>query len=276
MWGKKTPTDLMPRRLIAISQSDYLLIPTYKDYIITMSIRSSASLVIVTPTSHILYMLRPQKGAFPSMHVFPGGALDDTDPSLEYCALRETYEETGILIAPNHEMEPKLPNKKYSSYNEAILKETGVDFKSVDWNNLKFLRKFTQWTTPKFEKRRFTTQFFVYNSPYKFDFSQFQPNSEVMALEWLTPSEVKADFIKKRIKLMPPQFFLTNMIEMLGVGNTSDTYGHLSISPKPKKVHDDGRLELDLGTGHSVLLTYGPKKVLEHLELKSASMDSKV
>jgi 8-oxo-dGTP pyrophosphatase MutT (NUDIX family) len=240
------------------------------------AIRKSASLVIITPTNHILYMLRPQRGAFPSMHVFPGGALDDTDPSLQYCALRETYEETGILIAPGHETEPRIPKIKYDSYNEAILKETGVEFRSVDWNNLSFMRKFSQWTTPKFEKRRFTTQFFVYKSPYQFDFSKFEPNSEVMSLEWLTPSEARSEFHNKRIKFMPPQFFLTTMIGAHGVDHTAKIHGHHSVAPAPKHVYEDGRVELELGTGHSVVLTYGPKKVIDHIELKESPLESKI
>lgn len=210
------------------------------------------------------------------MHVFPGGALDDTDPSLQYCALRETYEETGILIPPGNELEPSIPTTKYSSYNEAILKETGVEYRSVDWENLGVLKKFTQWTTPKFEKRRFTTQFFVYRTPYQFDFSSFARTAEVMSLEWMTPAEARTAFYEKRIKFMPPQFFLTTMIGRLGMEETARVHGHRAVSPKLVNMHEDGRVELDLGTGHSALLRYDPNRVIEHIELKDTPIESKI
>jgi 8-oxo-dGTP pyrophosphatase MutT (NUDIX family) len=76
----------------------------------------SASIILVSPTNQILLLHRVKSSsAFPSAHVFPGGNLDPqdgslpsdpTDParhmdSLAYRtgAIRELFEETGILLA---------------------------------------------------------------------------------------------------------------------------------------------------------------------------------
>jgi len=80
------------------------------------SVRPSACILLVSPTNQVLLLHRVQtSSSFPSAHVFPGGNLstfhDGSVPPLDtpeaHCdsiayrlaAVRETFEESGILLA---------------------------------------------------------------------------------------------------------------------------------------------------------------------------------
>lgn len=81
--------------------------------------RPSASVVLVSPRNEILLLHRVRSSnSFPSAHVFPGGNLDafhDGDipapdhptrhqdgPAYRMAAIREAFEESGILLARNN------------------------------------------------------------------------------------------------------------------------------------------------------------------------------
>lgn len=80
--------------------------------------RPSASVLLVSPQNHILLLQRvKQSSSFPSAHVFPGGNVssfhdglmpepDSADRHVDsetyrMAAVRETFEESGILLAKN-------------------------------------------------------------------------------------------------------------------------------------------------------------------------------
>jgi hypothetical protein len=76
----------------------------------------SASVVVISPQNEILLLHRVQTSTFSSAHVFPGGnlspfhegditpAVDSPErhvdgPSYRLAAIRETFEESGVLLA---------------------------------------------------------------------------------------------------------------------------------------------------------------------------------
>lgn len=178
------------------------------------SVRTAASLLIIAPTSHILFMLRPASGSFPSTHVFPGGSFDsDTDPSLAYTALRETYEETGFLLGPRKAPASSFLDAKssasssemikvnpvvhavgeYPSYDSAFkhvfnlnpqsLKAPAATSDSVNWwteeneSSVLGIERISNWTTPVHLPKRFATQFFLYKVPQVYQFPELPPIS---------------------------------------------------------------------------------------------------
>ena len=56
-----------------------------------------AGIVIVNEFGLVLGITRGQNMADIGL---PGGKADDADPTLQYAAARETYEETGVLVDP--------------------------------------------------------------------------------------------------------------------------------------------------------------------------------
>ena len=111
----------------------------------------------------------------PNNWVFPGGKLDDYEnnhakANLNYAfqlaACRECLEETNISIAPES------------------------------------LSVISHWTTPKFRNRRFATQFFI--TLVHADSNVVVDSSEIVAFDWLTPSEALNRHQRKKLEMMPP------------------------------------------------------------------------
>jgi 8-oxo-dGTP pyrophosphatase MutT (NUDIX family) len=145
--------------------------------------RRSASVLLIRPSEDELevYLLhRHSRMAFAaSMVVFPGGGLDpaDTVPEpLLACAVRETYEETGVLLEPTE------------------------------------LRPWAHWVTPEMEPRRFDTEFYVAVLPA--DQEARDISGETVRADWTTPSQALTAYEGGAIALMPPTLsILTELAE---------------------------------------------------------------
>lgn len=143
----------------------------------------SASIILVSPKNEILLLHRVKSSsAFPSAHVFPGGNLDPqdgtvpsdpTDPerhkdSLAYRtgAIRELFEETGILLAKASptatSLLPLSPEVRLSG--RKAVHSGKISFK--DWLaaqskdavlHTEGLTPFTHWVTPPYVRLSTTT-----------------------------------------------------------------------------------------------------------------------
>ncbi|KAI1485305.1 hypothetical protein F5X96DRAFT_660550 [Biscogniauxia mediterranea] len=151
--------------------------------------RPSASVVILSPTNQVLLLHRVStSSAFPSAHVFPGGNLSDFhdgavpppgdgrrhEDSLPYRlgAIRETFEESGILLARKGGPDGpllELPAEARERARKAIYQN---EVRFVDWlrsvggvADTDNLIPFTRWITPAAQPKRFTTQMYIYMLP---------------------------------------------------------------------------------------------------------------
>ncbi|KAI1109332.1 hypothetical protein F5Y14DRAFT_444763 [Nemania sp. NC0429] len=211
--------------------------------------RPSASIIVVSPTNQVLLLHRVQTStAFASAHVFPGGNLsafhdgpvpDDVHAdALPYRlgAIRETFEESGILLARRRGGEEggegsllKLPVAERDAARKAIY-ENEISFGAwlervggvADTENL---LPFTRWVTPPGPPKRFTTQMYVYMLPVE----EEEVDADVDAgREALIPTpdggaeittarfdDVDAWLERQRrgdIVLFPPQCFLLHLL----------------------------------------------------------------
>ena len=167
---------------------------------------------------------RHKKAKFMSEHhVFPGGSLDDQDMTKEsmsrllgleskvidnlneicenpsylwIIAIRELFEETGILIATNKTGNPirilEKRTKKLLKYQSKIQKKrktmTAILTKEnlyYDANNLKY---FGRLITPKLSPIRFDTQFFLCKFPQKQNISLY--SDELTEGLWGSPTQL--------------------------------------------------------------------------------------
>lgn len=99
--------------------------------------RPSASVVLLSPSNEILLLHRVKtSSSFASAHVFPGGNVDpfhDGDvpaegnpdkhrdgPAYRLCAIRETFEESGILLAKKDGKLVQIPEKEREEARKQI------------------------------------------------------------------------------------------------------------------------------------------------------------
>jgi len=231
--------------------------------------RPSASVVIVNSQNEVLLVHRnPQARHFGGVHVFPGGNLDKKqDDSLATTAIRETFEESGLLLASSTSGSPIL--------SDAVLDEARMKIHAQQLNFQTFLSNhqlnpdtnsllpFTQWITPVNVLRRFHTQFFVtflpaapssgFSSGAKQDrIPKPDGGQEVVSARFLHPADALAEFRKGEITFMPPQaYLLQTLSEVLqGRENTPaqrervqtlsrGLFGRMVINPRRLGAPDD-------------------------------------
>ncbi|KAF1955091.1 hypothetical protein CC80DRAFT_549807 [Byssothecium circinans] len=151
----------------------------------------SASVLLISPTNQILLLHRVRTStSFPSAHVFPGGALSafhdgpiplisspdrhQDGPAYRLAAIRETFEESGILLAKSKRT-GKLVSAEELGDTEREEGRRAVHKGEVRFGELlerwglvadtEGLRACTRWVTPRGVGRRFSTAMYVYFLP---------------------------------------------------------------------------------------------------------------
>ncbi|KAI4143894.1 MAG: hypothetical protein LQ341_002789 [Variospora aurantia] len=234
----------------------------------------SASILLISSANEILLLRRvKQSTSFASAHVFPGGHIDAQDGPLpplhgdvrlhedsaayRVGAIRECFEESGILLARRRRGESKEEEEEPSSSTLLLQldeQERDAGRRAIHGKEVGFqewvrthggvldteaLHPFTRWLTPAHIARRFSTQMYIYFLPLEVRGGIPQmlhvPTSDggvehteaefLPAREWL--ARAQAD----KIILFPPQFFLLSLVaDFLGTtpGSEEDAEGLLS------------------------------------------------
>lgn len=207
--------------------------------------RPSSSIILLSPTNQVLLLHRVQTStSFPSAHVFPGGNLSPfheppappagspdrhrDSPAYRLAAVRETFEESGILIAKRSQADDTLLVIPEAEREEARRKIHGDKLRFTEWVGdhlgaapcVDDLVPFTRWVTPPNMAKRFTTQMYIYfmplaESPVDVDVVQAPtPDGGVEhtaatfadASEWLRRQQ------RGEIVLFPPQCYLLTLV----------------------------------------------------------------
>ena len=146
----------------------------------------------------VFMIKRSMKTNFGGVWVFPGGKIDDEDISNDYsrysphlddqsaskrlgiekdglsywtACIRECFEESGILLA--NKRGENIKNtvledddlETLSQFKDRILQGENIFYEMIDNLNLDLstneLAYISHWVTPKIEKRRYSTRFFI-------------------------------------------------------------------------------------------------------------------
>ncbi len=238
------------------------------------------------PGMEVLLMRRvPSMGFAPGAFVFPGGGVDarDADGDLPWtgpdpkswaaklgtdvpmaralvcAAVRETFEETGVLLASEPERaEEKLLTldtttedweqdrlgliDRTRSFTE-VLSERGLVLRS-EW-----LRAWSRWITPEGQKRRYDTFFFVAELPP--GQNPRDVGGEADLSQWSDPAVVGEEWFAGRMPMLAPTVATCVELEQArtleGVWSTERDI--VPIEPEMREI--DGRLWAVLPSGTS-------------------------
>ena len=184
----------------------------------------------------------------------------DTVLGLYFAAVRETFEESGVLLADlNGDYTGQKFAKKFNGYREKIHNGT-ITLKDVAIKeNIQFaldlLMPFARWITPEVETKRFDTRFFLARKPK----NQNPEHDRIELVEslWLTPEEALEKNFNREITLMPPT--LKTIEELSVYPSIDDVFADVST----KKVETILPMAFQSETGFGVMLPHDPEYAIE-------------
>src|SRR5262249_25454897 len=138
-------------------------------------LRPAASVILITrdPVLRVLWVHRAEANPFlGGFHSFPGGRLSREDGSTDgegalegammRCAVRETFEETGIFVGMTGSLPPADARR---TLREQVLNGNAEFWPAMERLKLSLdeavLRPAGRWVTPPFSRARFDTLFFL-------------------------------------------------------------------------------------------------------------------
>jgi 8-oxo-dGTP pyrophosphatase MutT (NUDIX family) len=185
----------------------------------------------------VLMAARHEKSGFAAgALVFPGGKVDagdaavgrhcrglaglpDSDAAARVAAIRETWEETGILLARRGENKSLLTQAELGRLRdqrggqfEALLQEPGLELAGDR------LAPFAHWITPADSPKRFDTMFFL--AAFDGDQAPLHDGHEAVDARWVNPEEAVREADAGRCKIV----FATrlNLLRLARSRNTAE------------------------------------------------------
>jgi 8-oxo-dGTP pyrophosphatase MutT (NUDIX family) len=173
-------------------------------------------------------LCRHQRSGFMGgAHVFPGGKVDASDRTRRWleridrsaeeiserlgesdadlglglliAAIRETFEEAGVLLARAGRPSDLMQARRALLGGEDFLELASAIEMQVDSIAL---TPYARWITPEMETRRFDTRFYIATIPE--GQSASHDGNETTSAEWLRPAAALDAMREGRIKLAPP------------------------------------------------------------------------
>ncbi|GIH25980.1 hypothetical protein Aph01nite_42900 [Acrocarpospora phusangensis] len=238
--------------------------------------RDAATVVVLRDDPLEVYLLRRKATmAFAAgAYVFPGGSVDPRDadhavawagPSpaewgellradegtargLVCAAVRETFEESGVLLAGPAEDTLVADTTGWEAEREALIARTlsFVDFLNGNGLVLRsdLLKPWAHWITPEVEFRRYDTRFFVAALPY--GQRTRDVGGEADSVAWMRPQQAIDLARSGEISVLPPTFH--TLSEMAAFDRIASVFGtdREIVTFMPQVVEVDGEMRLDV------------------------------
>jgi len=233
--------------------------------------RPAATVILLRPGPEVYLLRRTTTMAFAAgMSVFPGGRVDSTDAAIAdswsgpppswfgdrlgctpdmaaayvAAAVRETFEESGVLLAgPSADTVVADTTGDDWESDRVALEDRSLGFADFLHRRGLVLRAdllgvWARWTTPEFEPRRYDTAFFVAALPLGQVTRDVSGESDQVA--WVHPAEAVAAVDAGQLAMLPPTYF--SCAELAGYSSVEDVLAVLPDRPIPTI---EPRLRLD-------------------------------
>jgi 8-oxo-dGTP pyrophosphatase MutT (NUDIX family) len=237
--------------------------------------RDAATILVTRSTSsgvEVLLMRRRPSMAFAAgMHVFPGGAVHagDREPvswigppseawgrrwscepqlagALVVAAVRETFEETGILLAGRDERSVAglVDGSDWTTARQALESGAVTFGHFLAERELKLradlLAPWAHWITPDFEPRRFDTRFFLAALPA--GAGDVRHGSEADSSFWIEPGEAVQAAEAGDIAMMAPTLANLRALRDVDPAAVVSGKGERPVTTvRPRLIYVDGR-----------------------------------
>ncbi len=160
-------------------------------------------------------------------------AFDDEALALRAAAIRETFEESGVLLARERGAALLLGPQHADTLQEA---RKALDTGACDFSELleahgwrlacDVLVRFAHWITPPVVPKRFDTHFFVASAPRQ---EALHDGSESVDSFWITPRVAMEDAAAERRNIMFPT--LRNLEKLRRAANVEDALARAARDP---------------------------------------------
>lgn len=194
---------------------------------------ASAVILLNETGDQVLWARRnPQLAFLGGWHAFPGGKLEASDADVSVknctdtelakfivCAVREAFEEVGVLLVRNGE---KLTRGQRASLHDDLMSGR-MTFAEIlaHWNLWIDAADFYYtgfWTTPNFSPVRFKTRFFLAVCPPKQ--TPFAAITELENVEFIAPTDALERWKKSEVLISPP--VLLSLKHLAETGNAEN------------------------------------------------------
>ncbi|MBI4508439.1 MAG: NUDIX hydrolase [Deltaproteobacteria bacterium] len=185
--------------------------------------------------------------------VFPGGRVESDDGDPETAAIRELFEEAGVLLARGDLSETRRTDwRRRLNAGEASLGAMIAE-ESLELDR-QSLHLWARWITPSVEPKRFDAYFFLAEVPEGQSPSFDQ--KETVEEAWVTPAEAISRNDAGQMKLPPPQ--LRTMTELLPHSRASTSTLARIADERRQHVHPIMPRLAMLGGNAALLLPWDP------------------
>lgn len=238
--------------------------------------RPAATMLLVRDDPfEVLMVRRNDRGQFASALVFPGGVVEegDRDPAwldhvdgaagmdaeeraLRIAGIRETFEETAVLVAENAQgICPPLGDVGGQAFLD-IVREHGLRLKLDD------VVPFAHWITPEMAPKRFDTHFYVARAPANGE--AVCDGAETVALEWAAPADVLARaHAGERSILFPTRLNLARLAESgdsAAALTAAHRRPHFTVEPRPEKREGGMAIVIPAEAGYAETENFHPRE----------------
>lgn len=164
-----------------------------------------------------------------------GKDCNDQQRTLQIAAIREAFEESGVLLARKQGSDALVNQQdlaKLDQYREPLCKDQMSMLQFVQQQNVELaldqLTRYSHWVTPAMMPKRFDTHFYIAAAPA--DQLAIHDGSESVDSVWITPQQALSDAeAQTRTVIFPTRMNLKKLAELNSVEHALQHYAGAEI-----------------------------------------------